>query len=328
VKVLVTGGGGFLGSWICRQLKIRGDQPLAYQRSAAPRLEELGIEVLRGDILDETRLREVLGACDAVIHTAGLAGPWGEAAEYHRINVEGTRTVLDACRATGVRRLVFTSSPSVVHGGEDIEGGDESLPYPDHYLAPYPESKAAAERLVMTASDGELATVSLRPHLVWGPGDNQLLPRLRSRAAGGVIRLPGPGKLIDTVYVENAAAAHLRALDALAENRICHGRTYFISNDEPWPQARIIKALLNAAGMDVEVRAVPPILARTAGAFSEWFWRRTGRSGEPPLTRWAVEQLSTAHWYDISAAREELGYSPAISMKEGLEHLAARFDRG
>ncbi|MDA8961841.1 NAD-dependent epimerase/dehydratase family protein [Congregibacter sp.] len=322
MKILVTGGGGFLGQEICRMLLAQGDEPVAFQRGEARALAQAGIEVRRGDI---GRLQDVLAAaegCEAVIHTAGKAGAWGDAQLYRAVNVSGTQNVLQACEALGIQRLVFTSSPSVAHSGGDIEGGDESLPYPRHYAAPYPQTKAAAEQLVMAASGSGLKTVSLRPHLVWGAGDNQLLPRLVERARRGTLRLPGADKLIDATYIYNAARAHLLALAALDNNEACHGKTYFISNGEPWPQAKIIAALLNAVGVNADIKPIAAGAAKLAGILAESWWRLSRRDDEPPVTRWSAEQLATAHWYDISAARKDLGYEPVISMAEGLKRLA------
>ncbi|MEJ2535366.1 MAG: NAD-dependent epimerase/dehydratase family protein [Gammaproteobacteria bacterium] len=329
LRILVTGGGGFIGNWVCRLLRERGDEAVGFQRHDSELLRRLGIEQYRGDLLDAEAVVAAARGCHAVIHTAGKAGAWGAEADYQAVNVSGTEHVLAACRQAGVQRLVFTSSPSVVHGGGDIEGGDESLPYPDHFAAPYPRTKALAEQRVMAANgtDG-LRTVSLRPHLVWGPGDNHLLPRLLERAGRGALRLPGADKLIDTVYIENAAAAHLQALDALDANPACHGKTYFISNGEPWPQRRIIAALLGAAGAEPDIRPMSPAVARAAGAAVEGLWRLARRRDEPPITRWAAEQLSTAHWYDIGAARRDLGYAPEISIEDGLERLRTWFRRG
>ncbi|MFN2286698.1 MAG: NAD-dependent epimerase/dehydratase family protein [Chromatocurvus sp.] len=323
MKILVTGGGGFLGQAICRQLLAQGDEPISFQRSESAALASMGIAQHRGDIRQPEAVRGAAAGCAAIIHTAGKAGAWGDPAVYHAINVGGTQNVLDACRALHIQRLVFTSSPSVAHGGGDIEGGNESLPYPDHYAASYPQSKAIAEQKVMAACGSGLKTVSLRPHLIWGPGDNQLLPRLVSRAQQGTLRLPGAEKLIDTVYIDNAAQAHLLALSSLDTNPACHGKTYFISNDDPWPQAEIISALLAAVGVDATIKAIPTTTALLVGALAEGWWRLSRRRDEPPLTRWSAEQLSTAHWYDISAAREDLGYQPLINMHEGLARLRA-----
>lgn len=326
MKVLVTGGGGFLGSAICRQLLARGDDVIAYQRSVAVELEELGIRVVRGDINDAELLNATVQGVDAIIHTAAKAGLSVNYDDYFAANVSGTQIVLDACRNHGVRKLVFTSSPSVTHGDGDIEGGDESLPYPETYSSPYPQTKARSEQMVMAANGADLHTVSLRPHLIWGPGDNHLLPKLIERAKSGKLRLPGPDKLIDSIYVDNAARAHLLALDKLdTQPEIVGGKTYFISNDEPVTQARIIGGLLKAAGVKVDIQAISPRLAIAAGTLIETGWKLFGLKSEPPLTRWSAEHLSTAHWYDISAAKRDLGYSADISISDGLEILAGAY---
>lgn len=325
MNVLVTGGGGFLGGAICRQLLSRGDRVAAMQRSPAPALEALGARVIRIDLGHATDLARHFDGMDAVIHTAGKAGVWGPYETYHRVNVTGTERVLEACRAAGVPHLVFTSSPSVAHGGGDIEGADESLPYPEHYASPYPATKAQAERAVLAANGANLDTVALRPHLIWGPGDPHLLPRLLQRVRRGRLALPGAGKLIDTVFVENAAEAHLLALDRLRRDGACAGRAYFISNGEPRAQGEIVKALLEAAGIEVEIRPVPPWAAMTAARLIETAWKWTGREREPPITRWSAEQLCTAHWYDLSAARADLGYRPRVGIDEGLARLRASF---
>ena len=324
MKVLVTGGGGFLGSAICRQLLARGDDVIAYQRSASEELEKLGVRIIQGSITDAELLNAALKGVDAVIHTAAKAGIWGPYDDYFRPNVLGTENVLAACRKNGIRKLVFTSSPSVTHADGDIEGGDESLPYAEHYNSPYPATKALAEQKVMAANCPELHTVSLRPHLIWGPGDNHLLPKLLERAKGGKLKLPGPDKLIDTIYIDNAAKAHLLALDRLQSNpEIVGGKTYFVSNDEPLPQSQIIGGLLKAAGLEVDIQPISPHIALAAGTLLETGWKLFRLKSEPPITRWSAEHLSTAHWYDISAAKRDLGYTVEISIAEGLEILTA-----
>jgi nucleoside-diphosphate-sugar epimerase len=324
VKVLVTGGGGFLGSAICRQLLARGDEVTAFQRSANGELEELGARVIRGCISDAALLNSSVQGFDAVIHTAAKAGLSVRYEDFFLPNVTGTENVIAACRNNAIRKLVFTSSPSVTHADGDIEGGDESLPYAENYSSPYPATKALAEQMVMAADCPELRTVSLRPHLIWGPGDNHLLPYLLNRAKSGKLRLPGPDKLIDTVYIDNAAQAHLLALDHLeTDTQTVGGKTYFISNDEPMTQRQVIGGLLKAAGLDIDIQPISPHVAITAGTILETVWKLFRLKSEPPLTRWSAEHLSTAHWYDISAAKRDLGYEAEISIAEGLERLAA-----
>ena len=328
MKVLVTGGGGFLGSAICRQLLARGDEVIAYQRSAANDLEKLGARVVRGDITDADCLNTAAQGVDAIIHTAAKAGLSVNYDDYHAANVTGTKTVLSTCRRNQIKMLVFTSSPSVTHSDGDIEGGDETLPYPETYNSPYPKTKALAEQMVMAANSPELHTVSLRPHLIWGPGDSHLLPKLLERAKSGKLKLPGPDKLIDTVYIDNAARAHLLALDKLVtQPETAAGKTYFISNDEPVSQSRIIGGLLKAAGIEVEIQAISPLLAKAAGTLLETGWKIFAIKSEPPLTRWSAEHLSTAHWYDISAAKKDLAYTAEVSIAQGLEILEKEFRR-
>ena len=324
MKVLVTGGGGFLGSAICRQLLARGDEVIAYQRSASEELEKLGIQIVQGSITDAELLNAALKGVDAVIHTAAKAGIWGVYDDYFGPNVTGTENVISACRNNGIHKLVFTSSPSVTHADGDIEGGDESLPYAEHYNSPYPATKALAEQMIMAANCPELHTVSLRPHLIWGPGDNHLLPKLLERAKSGKLKLPGPDKLIDTIYIDNAAKAHLLALDRLQiDPETVGGKTYFVSNDEPLPQSQIIGGLLKAAGLEIDIQPISPHIALAAGTLLETGWKLFGLKSEPPITRWSAEHLSTAHWYDISAAKHDLGYIAEISIAEGLKILAA-----
>jgi nucleoside-diphosphate-sugar epimerase len=326
MKVLVTGGGGFLGSAICRQLLARGDDVTAYQRSAAAGLESLGIRVVRGDINDTEWLKTATRGADAVIHTAAKAGLSVNFADFYSANVSGTQSVLQACHDNGIRKLVFTSSPSVVHADGDIEGGDESLPYPATYRSPYPQTKALSEQMVLAANGPELRTVALRPHLIWGPGDNHLLPNLLERAKRGKLRLPGPDKLIDSVYIDNAASAHLLALDKLGSDpQRVGGKVYFISNDEPVTQGYIIGGLLKAAGLTVDIQPVSPRLAIAAGTLLENGWKLFGLKSEPPLTRWSAVHLSTAHWFDISAAKRDLAYTPRISIAVGLKILTRHY---
>jgi len=321
LKVLVTGGGGFLGSSVCRQLAGKDHEVTAYQRSAAPHLKAAGIRVQQGDITDISGLKQAAGGCEAIIHTAGKAGVWGDPADFQRINVEGTANVIRACRDLAIPYLVHTSSPSVVHSGGDIEGADESLPIADHFTAPYPATKALAEKIVIAANKDGLQTVALRPHLIWGPGDPHILPRLAGKVKRGRLALPGPHKVIDTIFIENAAQAHVMALEELTGAAKCAGKAYFVTNNEPLPQGEIIQRLLAAIGIEVKIRALPTGLAMAAGALCEYSWRFLPLAGEPPVTRFAVEQLGTAHWFDTSAAERDFGYQPKFSIEDGLAEL-------
>jgi nucleoside-diphosphate-sugar epimerase len=324
MKILVTGGGGFLGTSVCRQLAARGHRVIAFQRRPANHLERAEISSIEGDISDPGQVLAAAAGCSAVIHTAGKAGVWGKTEDYRRVNVDGTNNVIRACLEHGIPHLVHTSSPSIVHTGGDIGGGDESLPIATHFSAPYPETKAEAEKNIMAASGDHLRTTALRPHLIWGPGDPHILPRLATKAKGGTLALPGPDKIIDTIFVENAAQAHVQALEELVGQGRCAGKAYFVTNNEPLPQGEIITRLLAAIGMEVKIRAVPVGLAKTAGALCEFAWRTLGLKSEPPVTRFSVEQLATSHWFDTRAASEDFAYQPLISIEQGLAILGKR----
>jgi nucleoside-diphosphate-sugar epimerase len=324
MKVLVTGGGGFLGGAVVRRLRQRGYAVRSFTRSAYPWLDELGVEQSLGDLADPAAVARAASGVDVVVHTAAKAGVWGRAADFHATNVAGTENVIAACKAAGVRRLVYTSTPSVVHGGGDLEGADESAPYPAHFDAAYPETKAAAERAVLAADGADLATVALRPHLIWGPGDPHLIPRVISRAKAGKLRRIGTRPVkVDVTYVDNAADAHVLAVEKLDIGTPPAGKAYFISNGEPVELWEFLNRVLAAAGVPPVTKAVAAWKARLAGRVLERAYRWLRLPGEPAMTRFVAAQLSTSHWYDISAARRDLGYEPAVSVEEGLKRLAA-----
>lgn len=334
MKVLVTGAGGFLGGALARVLRARGDDLRGFSRGAYPELHALGIEQVRGDLGDAEAVARAAAGCELVFHAAAKAGIWGPYQEYHRANVLGTRNVLDACRAQGIRRLVFTSSPSVTFAGRDQEGVDESAPYPkpEEFLTHYPRTKAESEQLVLAANGPQLATVALRPHLVWGPGDHHLVPRLVERARAGRLRLvaddraaSGKPRLVDSTYIDNAARAHLQAADALPR---CAGKAYFITNGEPIPVNDLINRILKAAHLPPETRTVSPGVAYAAGAVLEGVYRLFGIAAEPRMTRFVAKQLATAHWFDIGAAKRDLGYAPEVSLDEGMKRLEAALADG
>ena len=322
MKALVTGGGGFLGQAIVRALVRRGADVHSFSRSQYDALTQLGVTQHRGSLADTAAIAAAIQGLDVVFHVAAKPGIWGDYREYHQTNVLGTQSVIAACRQQGVQKLVYTSSPSVVFNGSDMQGVDESAPYPVHYKAHYPRTKALAEQCVRAANDSQLSTVSLRPHLIWGPGDNHLLPRLLSRArAGQLARIGSRENLIDTVHIDNAVQAHLLAADRLSPGSPVAGKVYFISQDEPTPMWDFINRLLDAAGAPPVTRSVPTWLAMALAMGFESLHRVARRADEPRLTRFLVSELSTAHWFDISAARRDLGYCPEISIAEGLKQL-------
>lgn len=328
MKVLVTGGGGFVGGAIIDQLLARGWHVRSVARRDYPHLERKGVEVMRGDLADDDVAVRAVEGCDGVFHVAAKAGVAGRVADYERSNVTATEQILDACRSGGITRLVYTSTPSVVHGGGDVEGADESAPYPTRFSAPYPETKARAERMVRSQASDDLGTVAIRPHLVWGPGDTQLVPRLIERSRAGRARLIGDGtNLIDTTFVDNAAAAHLMAFDRLVPGGDISGNAYFIAQGEPRPVSEVVNDLLGCAGAPPITKSVPFPVAYAMGAAAEWFYGRFRRGVEPPMTRFLAEQLSTAHWFDLTAARTDLGYVAQVSFAEGLERLADHYGR-
>lgn len=319
-KVLVTGGGGFLGGAIVKQLVDRGKDVRSFSRNFYPELAQLGVEQIQGDIVDKTAVEQACKGVKLVFHAAAKPGVWGNYADYYPTNVMGTQHVIDACKKHGVLRLVFTSSPSVVFDGTDMEGVDESVPYPEKFHAHYPKTKAIAEQLVIKAAGKDLMTITLRPHLIWGPKDNHLVPRIIERA-GRLIRVGSGKNRVDTIYIDNAAEAHVLAADRLKENPGLSGKVYFISQDDPVPLWDLVNDILKTAGLPPVKRAIPRKTAWLMGALFEFVYKMFRIRGEPQMTRFLADELATAHWFDIRAARKDLGYAPTISIKEGLSRL-------
>jgi len=326
MRTLVTGGGGFLGGALVSRLVAGGAQVRSLQRRDSARLRELGVEQVLGDVADASVVERAAADCEVVFHAAARVEMWGRFEPFYRTNVIGTDNVIAAARRAGVGRLVFTSSPSVVHGRAGLAGADESTPYPDRFEAAYPQTKAMAEMAVLAANGPELATVALRPHLVWGPGDTNLVARLVERARAGRLRLvEGGASLVDTTYVDNAVDAHILAAERLAPGTPCSGRAYFIGNDEPRPMGEVVNAILGAAGLPPERRSLPLPLALTVGRVCELVDGVLPFRGGPPMTRFIARSLATAHWYDLGAARRDLGYAPRVSFEEGIGRLMAWF---
>ena len=322
LSIIVTGGGGFLGQAIVRRLVADGHHVRSFSRQRYPSLEKIGVEQIQGDLADAEAVHHAADNATILFHTAAKAGVWGDESDYVAANVTGTANVIDACRRHGVRCLVYTSSPSVVFDGTDMAGVDESVPYPSAFHASYPKTKAAAERMVRETADDTLKTVILRPHLIWGPGDTHLTPRILARAAK--LRRVGDGtNRVDTIYIDNAADAHILAAEALMSRpEEVSGKVYFISQDDPVPLWDMVDAILAAGALPPVRGAVSPGVARRIGAVLETVYKLFRLPGEPRMTRFVAEELATSHWFDISAAKKDLGYIPEVSTKEGLDRLA------
>jgi nucleoside-diphosphate-sugar epimerase len=326
MKILVTGGGGFLGQALCRGLVERGHEVTSFNRGHYPALDAIGVRQIAGDLADREAVLAAFAGIDAVFHNAAKAGAWGSYESYCRANVIGTQHVLDACRSHGIGRLVYTSTPSVTHRAtHPVEGGTaQSVPYGEGFKAPYASTKMIAEKAVLAANDARLATVALRPRLIWGPGDNNILPRLVERANAGRLRFVGDGNnKVDSTYIDNAAQAHFEAFGHLAPGAACAGRAYFISNGEPKPMRELVNGLLQAAGAPLVDKTIPFGVAYAVGVVCEGLWHVLPLKGEPPMTRFLAEQLATTHWYSMEPARRDFGYVPKVTVADGLERLRA-----
>ena len=321
---LVTGASGFVGGRLARRLAAAGRRVRALARSPLPDLERLGIETVRADIADTRAMVEACRGVGTVFHAAARVGVWGPRGEFERTNIGGAHAVVDACRAHGVARLVFTSSPSVVFCDADLAGVDESQPRGTQFPADYPRTKAEAERLILEANaPGGLATCALRPHLIWGVGDQNLIPRVIARARAGRLRIVGDGRnRVDLTHIENVVDAHVCAERALADaGSAAAGRPYFITNDEPVVLWEWINDLLGRLGIAPVRRRISLPAARRLGAACEMLWRVLRLRGEPPMTRFVAAELAKEHWFRIDAARRDLGYVPRVSMADGLDEL-------
>jgi len=322
MKAFVTGGGGFVGSAIVRQLVDKGIEVAVLGRNRYPFLDKLGVCQYQGDILDSDLLISFMRGYDTVFHVAAKAGIWGPKNEFEQTNITGTRNVLGACFANSVKSLVYTSTPSVVFDRKDINGLDESIQYAKKFQCYYASSKAVAEQMVLASNSDILKTCAVRPHLVWGPGDPHLVPRLIERGISRKLKMVGDGNnMVDISYIDNVADAHILAAENLNSHATAAGNAYFISQGEPvnlWDWINTLFERLDIPPVRNRIGARP---AYILGALLEglYMWFRVAK--EPQMTRFLAEQLARSHWFSIARARRDLGYEPRISTPEGMERL-------
>ena len=319
MKALVTGGGGFLGRYIVEKLRARGDEVRVISRGKYPELEALGCECVQGDLRSSQAVDAACEGMDVIFHVAAMAAMWGDREQIFGINVKGTANLIEAAREKKVPRLVYTSSPSVVFAMKDLEGADESTPYPERFYADYPESKARAEQMVLAANGEGIVTCSLRPHLIWGPRDHHIVAMLVERARQGRLIQIGDGtNKVDVSYVGNAADAHLQAADALAPGSPVAGQAYFIGDREPVNLWDWVRDLLTRLGEPTPTKTISYRTAHRIGALLEAAWTILPLRGEPRLTRFLAAQFATSHYFDHSKAARDFGYDPAVDNEEGL----------
>lgn len=321
MKILVTGGNGFVGGRLVDALLNAGYEVRSFARSSQTELEAKGVLVYQGDLANLKAVSDAVKGCDAVFHVAAKAGIWGDEASYYNANVVGTRNVITACRKHEVKRLIYTSTPSVVFNGKPFCGDGEELPYGGKWLCAYPKTKAMAEKEVLDANSKTLKTVALRPHLIWGDGDPHIVPRILEKASQGKLRVVGDGKnRVDISHVDNVVHAHLLALDKL-DIGDCAGKAYFISDGKPVFLWDWIQELLEKTGTPKLSKKISLRKAYVIGGLLEFIYRVFKSNREPPMTRFVAVELAKDHFFCIERARKDLGYSPIISSEEAMLKL-------
>ncbi len=311
-----------LGASVANRLLSAGHEVRVFQRSPSG----LAADEVLGDIADPSAVWRAVTGCEAVIHLAARVSIVGDWSEFERVNVTGTQVLLEAARDAGITRFVHISTPSAGHFGHSIVGGTADPADPERARGPYARSKAHAEKLALTHASPSFSVVAIRPHLVWGPGDTQLIGRIVQRARAGRLAVIGHGMaLIDTTYVDNASAAIAAALDRAPS---ISGQTFVVSNGQPRTVAELIERIVTAAGLPMPSIRLPTPVARAGGRVVDRAWSLSGSDNEPPVTGFLVEQLTTAHWFDQRQTQAALAWKPHVSLDEGFRRLAAWFESG
>ena len=322
MNILIIGGGGFLGRSLARSLLKRGDHISILGRNLYSGLDD-SIKCIKADIRDRPSLIAALKDQEIVFHVASIPGIWGEYKEFYSTDVTGTENIIVACYKNNVKKLIYTSSPSVVFNQLDIENADEQTPYPSKYICHYSKTKAIAEKMVLSANGTSgLATVCIRPHLIWGPGDPHLIPRIIARAKKGKLVRVGSGKnLVDMIYIDNAVEAHLKACDKLSLDSPVAGKCYFVSDGHPVILWEWVENLLSELKLPAITKSVSFLYAVVFGGILEGIYKIFGIKNEPPMTRFLAAQLAKSQYFNISRAVNDLGYKPVVTQKEGMKRL-------
>lgn len=326
MNILVTGGGGFLGMHLCRALLEQGHRIRVLGRGDYPELKRLGVECFKGDIQNYADCVKALEHQEVVFHTASKVAMWGRWQDFYQTNVIGTQNIVEAMKERGVLKLIYTSTPSVVFSNHDHLKAGPDTPYPalEEFQSRYAKSKAMAEQYVLSQHcPGKLLTVAIRPHLIFGPGDKNLIPRLVSKARKGRLRQVGDGKnWVDVIHVKNAVHAHLCAFDRLEHQSVIGGKAYFVGQEKPVLLWEFINRILAHHKVKPVCKSISFKKAYTLGSWAEKMYSFLNiYHSDPPMTRFVAMQLAMSHYFDHAPAKQELGYEPIIGLENCLQDL-------
>lgn len=328
MRILVTGAGGFLGFHIAKLLKSKGHEVFNFSRTHHKKLDAINVTTITGDLRNLNDVESALKNIDAIFHVAALAGIWGSYDEYYSINFLGTKNLVESAKKNNIKKFVYTSTPSVVFADKDIIGANETLSYPETFYTHYAHTKCMAEKLVLSSHGENFKTCALRPHLIWGPGDPHILPRLRKKSFERKLKIVGSGdNFVDVIYVENAAHAHVQAFLALDEKAEVSGQAYFIGQEGPVNLWWFINELLKASDAPIAKHRIPYWFTYLIGGLFEKIYHFFKISGEPPMTRFVAMQLAKSHYFSHEKAKKDFNYQPLVTIDEGLTKIRESFSR-